>query len=534
METSANDPRINRAAEAMVAGDYPVAESILRNVLGERPNDAIALRMLGEIAATFGVLRDAEALHRRALAAAPGFDFARLHLAIVLHDQSRAGEALAELDQISGELLAYNATKSLKASALARVGEHDAAIAIYREIVGSQPEDIEAWTNLAFLLKTIGRTEEAAETLRRVLEIAPTHGEAWWMLADMKTLVFSAEDIAAMQRVLVNADLSDDDRVGVHFALGKALEDCADVDSSFDQYRAANAIRSGQLRHDPSRITELVDRTERLFTSEFLSSRAGAGDPAPDPIFIVGLPRSGSTLVEQILASHPMIEGTGELSDIYLLARSLEADSRFAADWHDYPQLLADEPSASLTDLGRLYLDRTRVQRKTDRPLFIDKMPNNWLHTGFIHLILPNAKIIDVRRHPIACGFSNFKQLYSRGQEFSYDFGHFAAHYREYVRLMGHFDRVAPGLVHRVVHDRLVMNPEDEIRALLAFVGVPFDDRCLTSHLTERPVRTPSAEQVRRPIRREAANEWRAFDSHLGQLKQALGSLVEAWDSPAG
>jgi hypothetical protein len=275
-----------------------------------------------------------------------------------------------------------------------------------------------------------------------------------------------------------------------------------------------------------------VERSERLFAPEFFTQRAGTGNPAPDPIFIVGLPRSGSTLVEQILASHPLIEGTSELPDIYVLVRSLEPDPRVAPGATPYPELLADLAVDLFGELGALYLERTRVQRKTDRPFFIDKMPNNWMHVGFIQLILPNAKIIDTRRHPLACGFSNFKQLYAQGQEFSYDLSHFGRHYADYVRLMGHFDRVLPGRIHRLIHEKLVEDPEAEIRKLLDYVGVPFDEACLRFHETKRPVRTASAEQVRQPIRKDAVDDWRAFDAELGPMKEALGSALDHWDDP--
>ena len=529
IDASANDPQIVYAAQAMQTGDFPTAEGILRKVLNQDPDNVAALRMIAEIAASFGVFRDAEALLRRALELAPGFDFARLHLAATLHQQTRSGEALAELDKISGELLDLEETWALKASALARVGEYDAAIEAYRDIAAANPGNLEAWSSLAFLLKTIGKPNEAIEACRNALKAKPTDGEAWWMLADMKTFKFSDEEVATIESSLATPGLSSDDRLRMHFALGKALEDRKEVDASFEQYRIGNQIRAAQLQHDPDHATRLVDRSIALFTPEFLESRKGSGDAAPDPIFVVGMPRSGSTLVEQILASHPMIEGTAELPDIYTIARSLEPDPRFGAPWEHYPQLLANLPAERLRELGELYIERTRIQRKTDRPLFIDKMPNNWAHAGFIKLILPNAKIVDVRRHPLACGFSNFKQLYARGHEYSYDLEHFGRHYRDYVRLMNHFDQVAPGMVHRVIHERLVVDPEQEIRRLLDYVGVPFDEACLKFHETARPVRTASAEQVRQPLQKGRLEEWKAFEAFLDPLKDSLGPALENW-----
>ena len=530
MNASASDPQIARAGEAMQAGDIATAEANLRSVLNRRPDDFVALRMLGEIAASVGFFNDAEGFFRRALSLAPGFQYARLHLALALHEQNRSGEALSELDQVGGELAGYEETKAFRAEVLGRVGEYEEAIRLYREALEADGADLEWWIRLGFLLKTVGRVDEAIEACRAALEIRPEYGEAWWLLADMKTYDFSEADVAALTAALESPGLEADDRLRLHFTLGKALEDRKDLARSFDHYRQGNAIRSNQLRYDPDALTRFVERTESLFTADFLKAHADSGDSAADPIFILGMPRSGSTLVEQILASHSMIEGTSELSDIAVLAQSLEPDPRAALGATPYPELLADLSDERLRELGALYLERTRIQRKTSRPLFIDKMPNNWIHAGFIQLILPKAKIVDVRRHPLACGFSNFKQLYSRGQEFSYDLRHFGSHYANYARLMAHFDRVAPGRIHRVIHEQLVTDAETEVRRLLDYVGVPFEEACLRFYDNARPVRTPSAEQVRKPLSADRLNEWRAYEKELAPLKDALGATMESWD----
>jgi tetratricopeptide (TPR) repeat protein len=530
MHASANDPEIIRAGQAIVAGDLVSAEQTLRAVLQKRPNDFVALRMLGEIAASSRFFRDAEALFRRSLELAPGFTFARLHLATVLVDQDRSGEALAEFKEVTDDFLDIPEVKDVHADAFGRVGEYEQAIRLYREILAGNPANLEIWSRLAFVLKTVGRAEEAIQACRKALDVRPDYGEAWWLLADMKTFKFSDAEIETLRGLLKSSNRSPEDQLRLHFTLGKALEDRKEPAQSFEQYRLGNGIRAAQLMYDPRRITSFVNRSEQLFTRDFFAERSGTGDPARDPIFIVGLPRSGSTLVEQILASHPMIEGTAELPDIYVLVKEIEPDPRIAPGATPYPELLADLPLDAFRALGSLYLQRTRIQRKTDRPFFIDKMPNNWMHVGFIQLILPNAKIIDARRHPLACGFSNFKQLYANGQEFSYDLRHFGQHYADYVRLMDHFDRVLPGRVHRLVHERLVADPEREIRAMLEYLGLPFDEACLNFHQTKRPVRTASAEQVRQPIRKDAVDEWRAFEAELEPMKQALGTALDHWD----
>jgi tetratricopeptide (TPR) repeat protein len=532
MKASSLDPDISQASRAMLADDFVTAERFLRSVLHRRPDDFVALRMLGEIAASAGFLNDAEGLFRRALDQSPGFAYARLHLAGALHSQERSGEAVAELVKLDDDLLQFEGVKDLYADSLGRIGEYEQAIDLYRQILAANPTNLDIWTRLAFQLKTVGRLDEAIQACRNALQVRGDYGEAWWLLADFKSFKFTDDDIGRLREFVRASGRPVEDQLRLHFALGNALEDRGDPVASFEQYRAGNAIRAAQLMNDPGRITRFVERSEGLFTPEFFTQRAGSGNPAADPIFIVGLPRSGSTLVEQILASHPLIEGTSELPDIYVLVRSLEPDPRVAPGATPYPELLADLAVDLFGELGALYLQRTRVQRKTDRPFFIDKMPNNWMHVGFIQLILPNAKIIDTRRHPLACGFSNFKQLYAQGQEFSYDLSHFGRHYADYVRLMGHFDRVLPGRIHRLIHEKLVEDPEAEIRKLLDYVGVPFDEACLRFHETKRPVRTASAEQVRQPIRKDAVDDWRAFDAELGPMKEALGSALDHWDDP--
>jgi tetratricopeptide (TPR) repeat protein len=529
VKASAADHEVAQAGQALLRGDLPTVERLCHAVLQRRPNDASATRMLGEVALGVGALRDAEALFRRTLELAPALEYARLNLAEVLLQQSRPADALAELDQLGSEFAGYSETKTYRASALGLLGEYERAIEVYREIVAAEPGNLQAWTSLAFLLKTVGEPEAAVAACRSALKANPADGEAWWMLADMKTHAFSEADTAALEAAIADPKASDDDRLRLHMALGKALEDRQNYDRSFEHYRTGNAVRAAQHPYDPAHLAQVIDRMEKLFTADFFAARAGVGDPAPDPIFVLGLPRSGSTLVEQILASHPLIEGTAELSDLHSLAGSLEVGPQFRGPWRAYPDILAELSPERLADLGGQYLDSTRVQRKTDRPLFVDKMPNNWVHVGFIQLILPNAKIIDARRHPLACGFSNFKQFYARGHEFSYDLGTIAEYYRQYQRLMAHFDQVLPGRVLRVIHEDVVADPETQIRRMLDYIGVPFYEACVRFHDTKRSVRSASAEQVRRPIQADATELWRAYEAHLGPLKTALGPTLDHW-----
>jgi tetratricopeptide (TPR) repeat protein len=528
---SGDDPELATAGQAMLEQDYMTAEQILRSVLNRRPDDVAAIRMIAEIAANFGALRDAERLLRRALELAPGFEYARFHLADVLKKQNRSGEALAELDRIAGELKDFEETRNLRGALLGAVGEYEGSAKVYELSVADTPGNPKLLISLAYAKQTLGNTSEAVATYRRALECGPGFGEAWWSLANLKTYRFADEEIAAMETCLQDPALETDDRLHLHFALGKAYEDRSEDNRAFENYRQGNALRAGQLRYDAAQVTALIDQSIRVFTPELLSSRAAEGCDASDPIFIIGMPRAGSTLIEQILASHPEVEGTAELPDIITLARSLEPDERNFANgaWTRYPAIVGEIADSRLKELGERYIERTRIYRKLGRPHFTDKMPNNWIHVGLIRLILPNARIIDARRHPLACGFSNFKQHFARGQEFAYDLANFGHYYREYVRLTRHFDQVAPGAVHRVIHEQLIADPEAEIRRLLDHAGLPFNEACLRFHETQRPIRTASSEQVRQPLSAEGTDQWRRFEQWLDPLKEALGPALEDW-----
>ena len=518
------DGELIRAGAALVANDLPAAEQVLRQRLKADPLDVPAIRMMAELAARVGRAVDSEHLLRRALELAPGFDAARANLATLLYRQHRAPEALALLDQLAKDGEIAGAHQNLRAAALGRVGGYGAAIDIYRDVLGRQPGQPKIWMSLAHLLKTVGDQGEAIEAYRRAIALQPSMGEAWWSLANLKTVEFSEEDLAAMEAALDNPALNSDDRLHLHFALGKGHEDRGSDDAAWRHYAAGNAQRSAELGHDPARVTRLVDRSIALLDAPFFAARSGQGHPAPDPIFILGMPRAGSTLIEQILASHPLVEGTMELPDLTSIVRALSGDAR------SYPEVLATLNPGQLASLGREYVERTRIHRHTDKPFFIDKMPNNWAYAGLVRLILPNAKIIDARRHPLACGFSNFKQHFARGQAFSYDLGHFGQYYADYVRLMAHLDRVQPGAIHRVIHEALVDDPEAEVRALLRALGLEFDPACLRFHENKRAVRTASSEQVRRPISREGLDQYKRFEAHLGPLKTALGPALQSWD----
>lgn len=526
-----HDEAMVDAALALAEDRLPDAEGALRQRLREDATDVAAIRMLAEVAGRIGRYDDAEKLLSRALELAPGFGAARANLATVYYKQNRFADAATTLDAVLGDDPDNPAHANLRAAALGRIGGYDEALALYEELTRRFSDHAKLWMSYGHMLKTVGRQDDSIAAYRRALVADPGLGEIWWSLANLKTIRFDAEDRAAMEAALVAAepdsDARADDRLHLHFALGKAYDDVAEHEPAFRHYAAGNAIRSGQLGYRAAETSAAVDAIIAACTPEFFAARAGAGDPAPDPIFILGMPRAGSTLIEQILASHSAIEGTMELPDIPALALGLGREAY--DDGRRWIEALAETPPERLAEMGAAFLQRTAVQRKTDKPFYIDKLPNNWLYTAFIRLILPNAKIIDARRHPLDCCFSNFRQHYAKGQAFSYSLADVGAYYRDYVRLMAHIDTVQPGRVHRMIHEALLDDPEAEVRAMLAFVNQPFEAACMAFHTNVRAVRTASSEQVRKPINRDGVGQWQPYEKWLDPLKQALGPVLGAY-----
>ena len=524
IRASVNDPELRQAATALAGNDLPVAERILKPYLARHPTDVAAIRMLAELAGRLGRNVDAENLLRRALELAPGFAPARFNLATALHRQNRALEAMEQLDRLLADEPDNPAYRNLKGAVHSRIGDHGEAVAQFEGVLRHRPDNALIWMSYGHALKTVGRQQDSIAAYRRCIDLRGGMGEAWWSLANLKTVRFSDDDIARMECALDDAKIGEEDRFHLHFALGKALEDAGRWEASFHHYAEGNRLRRLRIDYSADETSDLVARSKALFTPTFLTKRAGQGAAAADPIFVLGMPRSGSTLVEQILASHPLVEGTRELPDIMALAHRLSG-RKLRADPSHYPEALATLSLDELRTLGEEYLARAQVHRKTDRPFFVDKMPNNWAHVGLIHLILPNAKIIDTRRHPLGCCFSNFKQHFARGQAFSYSLEELGRYYADYVAAMAHIDRVLPGRVHRVMHEDIVKDTEAQVRALLNYLGLPFDPACLRFWETERAVQTASSEQVRRPIFREGLDQWQHFEPWLTPLKEALGGL---------
>ncbi|MBV9696488.1 MAG: sulfotransferase [Gammaproteobacteria bacterium] len=526
LKTANKDPRLMEAAAALVENRLPAADARLRAHLAQYPTDVAALRMLAEVAGRLRRYQDAQQLLERCLELAPGFDAARYNYGGVLLRQGNAAGALAQAEQLLAREPRHPGYRNLQAAALAGIGSYAESIEVYARVLKEYPQQAKIWLSYGHSLRTAGRTQDAIDAYRRGIGLEPTLGEAYWSLANLKTLRFTDEDLRCMQEALGRHDLSADDRLQFEFALGKALEDRADYAGSFQHYTLGNALRRQLHPYSAQATTAYTQRCMEVWTPEYFAARAGAGASAADPIFIVGLPRAGSTLIEQILASHSQVEGIMELPQLPAIARDIAAGQERQ---EDFPETVGALTHAQLRALGERYLSETRALRRTDAPHFIDKMPNNVFYVGLIQLILPNARIIDARRHPLGCGFSCFRQHFARGQNFTYDLADLGLYYRDYVQLMAHMERALPGRVLRVHYESVVADTAAEVRRILDHCGLAFEEGCLRFYESSRAVRTASSEQVRQPIFTEGLEHWRHFEPWLGPLKTALGPVLAAY-----
>jgi tetratricopeptide (TPR) repeat protein len=512
---------------ALAGGDLAFAERLLRQRLAEAPEDVEALTALGNVLAQARLLRDAAAVFHQALALAPDAHDIRLHLSALHQELSQYPIALALLGEVPGALRQSFEVRARVAALVGALGQRDEQVAIYRALVEERPDDAKLWTDLGNALNYAGDTDGAIEALRKAAALAPHFGEPWWGLANLKSFRFEDSDVAAMQAALADT-IAESDAIHFHFALGRALDQRDDFKRAFDHYAAGNRMRAASLPPQSAQVTRFADASIATFTKDLLERHAGSGCEAEGPIFVIGLQRSGSTLIEQILASHPDIEGTAELMAMQHLSDELGAlAARLGRSLFDQ---VAQADGALFRKIGERYLERTRAFRTEGRRLFVDKLPANWMNVGLIRLALPNAKIIDARRNPMACGFSNFAQLYGSGVGFAYSLHSIGRFYCDYLRTMRHFDAVQPGAIHHVIHERLIDDPEGELRRMLDFIGVPFDPACLEFHANARAVHTPSAAQVRQPINRHGVERWRNYEGWLTPLKEALGPALEDWE----
>lgn len=498
------------------------AEEICRHFLRQNPRHVEGMRLLAKIGMEFGIHDEAEFL----LESATVFEPDNIQIRIDYIDALRRRQNFAKAMEEAEALHARDPNNPMFQSRLAieaiQMGEYERGLDLFDKVLEKLPADPASLTSRGHALKTKGDSAKAIESYRAAIGAKPDHGDAFYSLANLKTYRFEPSEVDAMRKLTERSDLAFMDRVHINFALGKALEDAGEYEESFGYYKAGNELKRAQTRYSADKMTEELAQQRANCTRDLFDKHKGKGHGAPDPIFILGLPRAGSTLLEQILASHSQIDGTLELPNILALAHRLRGRKPGQSL---YPEILHDLTGEKLAKFGEEFIENTRIHRQS-APFFIDKMPNNFRHIGLIHLILPNAKIIDARRAPMDCCFSGFKQLFAEGQEFTYGLTEVGRYFADYVELMDHWDTVLPGKVLRVEHEDVLDDLEGQTRRMLDFLEVPFEEQCLAFHQTERAVRTASSEQVRQPINRKGQNAWKPFEPWLDPLKEALGGLA--------
>ena len=515
-----------RQLRATLPGRPDAIEPLLRQHLQNDPTDAPALLLLAQALMNQGRLHQAERLLARALDLAPAYTLARHLYAVTLFRQAKEAQAIPHIERLLAEHPRNIAYRTLLASSLAMTGQITRAIDIFQALTRESPKAVDLWVSYAQALQHAGRRAESQAAFRTILTIAPANGQAHCGLQNLSTEPAAPEDLAAIRANLAGTALTPETRFHFEYALAAALEKSGEYAESFAHYAAGAKLWRSQLAYNPEDTTQRVRRTKSVFTQAFLTARANQGDPDPAPIFILGMPRAGSTLIEQILATHSAVEGTKELPELGHLVQELGPRRTTPATElyspQPYPECLLTLTPDALADIGRRYIARTRLYRATTRPYFIDKMPANWIDTGLIALILPNAKIIDARRDPMATCFAAFKQYFSAGQAFTYDLTDLGRYYNDYADLMAHFDTVAPGRVHRAIYENIVTDTEAEIRRILAYCNLDFEPACLRFWETKRTIITASSQQVRRPIFRQGLDQWRNYEPWLAPLRQAL------------
>ena len=513
--------------DLIAQGKLIKAEQLCKAFMQKVPRNIEGMRLLADIGSRLGVLEDAEFLLESAVEFAPDHTKARIDYIQVLRKRQNYQESLRQAKLLLDSDPSNPQFQSVFAVESMQSGDYDTALSTFESILKILPEDPVTLTSRGHALKTQGQTDDAIDSYRRAIKKYAAHGEAYYSLANLKLFSFSDEEIGAMEAQESNLSISHMSRIYLNFALGKAYEDKALFDQAFRFYERGNAFKKSQSRYKASDLTAEFKAQTEVFDHNFVASHSNTGFTAPDPIFIVGLPRSGSTLLEQILASHSQVDGTMELPNMLALAQKLRRGERISAVNH-YPGILKELTAEHFKEFGVKFIDETRVHRGS-APFFIDKMPNNFRHVGLIKLMLPNAKIIDARRHPMGSCFSGFKQLFAEGQEFTYGLEEVGTYYKDYVDLMDHWDTVFPEQVLRVQYEEVVADLDTQVRRILDYCGLEFEDSCINFYETDRSVRTPSSEQVRQPIYQSGVEQWKNFEPNLDPLKQALGPVLERY-----
>jgi tetratricopeptide (TPR) repeat protein len=513
------------AMDYIAQGKLSNAENLCREFLKQHPHHVEAMRLLAEVGMKLNILHDAEFLLESALKLEPENNLLRIDYIEALRKRQKIEAAHAEVLTLHKANPDNVHFESLYAVLCMQMGDYDKAIQLFDKILTKIPGDPVTLTSKGHALKTCGNTQEAIASYRDATQSSSAYGEAWHSLANLKTVKFSDTDITKMLAQLENDELKFMDRVYINFTLGKAFEDAEEFDQAFSHYAAGNKAKKAQTRYFAEQMTDEFEYQKKVFTKQFVSDRKNFGHSAPDPIFVVGLPRAGSTLLEQILSSHSQVDGTLELPNVLALVNDLRRGGNMTGD-NLYPSILETLDTDKYREFGEAYIRDTKVHRQ-DAPFFIDKMPNNFRHIGLIKLMLPNAKIIDARRHPMGCCFSGYKQLFAEGQAFSYDLNDAGQYYRDYQSLMDTWQAIFPDQILHVQYEDVVNDFEAQVRRILDYCGLPFEEACLSFYKTERAVRTPSSEQVRQPIYRGGIDQWKNFEAHLDPLKESLGSVLD-------
>lgn len=519
-------PELVAVTSMMHEGKLYKAEKIVRHFLQQTPHHLEAMRLLAQIGSRLNIHDDAEFLLESALEMEPDFDLARMDYVKVLHQRQKFERAFAEARKLRERMPGNPAAELAYANQCSAVGHYDEALAVLDRLVDSIDNPANVQMLRGHALKTIGRHDEAVDAYRAAYRSRPSLGDAWWSLANMKTFEFSDEELARMEAQVDSPGLGRVDEYHLCFALGKALEDRELYERAFAFYARGNRLKKDELKYSADRMQADFDRQKAFFTPERVRAFSGRGIEAPDPIFIVGLPRAGSTLVEQILASHSQIDGTLELPNILAIAHRLNGRLERGQEPR-YPAVLADLAPEKFAEMGQTYIGETRIHRQ-EAPYFTDKMPNNFRHIGLILSIMPNARIIDARRAPMSCCFSGYKQLFAEGQEFTYSLEDIGRYYAGYVDLMAHWKSLYPDSILQVDYEDVVDELEPQVRRMLDFLGLDFEPACVEFHRTQRSVRTASSEQVRRPIYRTGVEQWRNFEPWLDDLERALTGINES------
>ena len=526
-ELKTTPPILIAVTDLISQGKLVKAEQLCKAFMQKNPRHIEGMRLLADIGVRLGVLEEAEFLLESAIEFSPQSTKARMDYIQVLRKQQKYQKALAHAKILIQQEPKNPQFQSVFAVESMQSGDYDTALATFDSILAILPEEPVTLTSRGNALKTQGKKEEAIDSYRRAITKYPAHGEAYYSLANLKLFSFTDKEIEAMESQENNPGISYMARIYLDFALGKAYEDRSDFNQAFSYYERGNSFKRSQSRYKSEDITTEFHAQTDVFDETFVVASAGSGNKAADPIFIVGLPRSGSTLLEQILASHSQVDGTMELPNILSLAQKLRRGEMLSGTSH-YPSVLKTIDADTFSKFGEAYISDTQVHRGK-APFFIDKMPNNFRHIGLINLILPNAKIIDARRHPMGCCFSAFKQLFHEGQEFTYGLEEVGTYYKDYVELMDHWDKVLPGKVLRVQYEDVVADLDTQVRRILDYCGLDFEDSCISFYETDRSVRTPSSEQVRQPIYQSGVDQWKNFEGNLEPLKKALGPVLKRY-----